>query len=132
MKSVAAVLAKRYETQAPSSALRVRVYSRPGSALLVLSIVSAMALIAAVLLAVFWIMPSGTLRALPETNMGAAIGVLFAGVIAMIAAFAAFAGAIKQQENSEAMFRAESDLLMELEQVERRRSERHAKEAVAG
>lgn len=132
MKPIAAALAKRYETRAPSDALRVRVYSRPGSALLILSIVSALALIATGLLAVFWILPAGTFQALPETNMGAAIGVLFAGVIAMISAFAAFAGAIKQQENSAAMYKAEAELLMELEQVERRRDERHAKEAVAG
>jgi len=132
MKPVAAALAKRYETRVHSDALRVRVYSRPGSALLAMSIVGALALIVTGLLAVFWILPAGTFQALPETNMGAAVGVLFGGVIAMISAFAAFAGAIKQQENSEAMFKAEAELLMELEQVERRRDERHAKEAVAG
>ncbi|MBS4049292.1 MAG: hypothetical protein KG075_23305 [Alphaproteobacteria bacterium] len=132
MKPIAAALAKRFETHAPSDALKVRVYARPGKALLALSVASAVALFAASMLAILWIIPTGTLQTLPETNMGAAIGILFAGFIAMIAAFAGFAGAIKQQENSEAMFKAESELLMELEQVERRRSERHAKEAVAG
>ncbi len=132
MKSAANISSQRYEAHVASHGLKVRVYPRPGKALLALSIVCAVALFVASMLAILWIVPTGTLQALPETNMGAAIGILFAGVIAMIAAFAAFAGAIKQQENSEAMFKAESELLMELEQVERRRDERHAKEAVAG
>lgn len=132
MKSAANISSQRYEAYVASHGLKVRVYPRPGKALLALSIVCAVALFVASMLAILWIVPTGTLQALPETNMGAAIGILFASVIAMISAFAAIAGAIKQEENSKAMFEAESELLMELEQVERRRDERHAKEAIAG